>query len=107
VNITVHTDPAWGSHHATVHDELGETVARFYGQDCVGNANLFVHAFRIASVLAGLPASEVRVHVGNGQMTLRAWRAGMPYEVSATGTDAAILATLVGRMGKLMDGVKP
>jgi len=103
VNITVHTDPAWGSHHATVHDELGETVARFYGQDCLENAQLYVATFRAVSTMFGLPASEWRVEVGDRRMTLRAWRAGMPYEVSEKGTDFMLLGDLADRMRRLME----
>jgi len=70
MNITVHTDPACGASHATVHDELGQTVARFYGEDCVSNAQLYVNSFRARSALADLQATETRIETGNGRTTL-------------------------------------
>jgi hypothetical protein len=83
VNITYNTDPAWGTHHATVHDDAGETIARFYGGACAQNAQAFVAGLRAEVACAWLSAETAwRIDANPGRLTLTVWRSGKPYEAT-------------------------
>lgn len=105
VTITFNTDPAWGTHHATVHDDAGETIARFYGKVCAQHSQAFVAGLRDGAAAEWLSAEKAwRIDANPGRLTLTVWRAGKPFE--ATTDIPAFLpavADLVARVIRLIE----